>query len=202
MASSFQENFNTKWDLLLGSKSPRRKDLLSELGFDFQMVDIECNEDFPSNLKAEEIVSFLAKSKSEHYQKELLENDLLITADTIVWHKGEVLNKPADSSEAFQMISKLQNSFHEVITGVHLKSATKESTFTETTRVHFRALKDWQIEAYVNTDAPLDKAGAYGIQDWIGKIGVDRIEGCYNNVVGLPTAQLYFELSNFGKEQA
>jgi septum formation protein len=186
-----------KSKILLASKSPRRRQLLTDAGIEYQIVDIHCDEDFPRELQREEIATFLSELKSKHYEQSVNSGEILLTADTIVWCAGEVLNKPADHEEAVQVLSKISGTNHEVITGVSLRSADRTHTFSETTEVHFRKLSREEIDHYIEHEHPFDKAGAYGIQDWIGKVGIDRINGCYYNVVGLPLARLISELHKF-----
>jgi len=186
-----------QYNIILGSASPRRKDLLSDIGIKFTIKTTNKEEDFPEELKEQEIAEFLAKQKSYFLSKYLKNNDLLITADTIVSFKGELLNKPKNKEEAFNTLSKLSGNTHKVITGVCIKNLGKEIIFSETTMVTFNNLTDKEINYYINNHNPFDKAGAYGIQDWIGKIGIQKIEGSYSNVVGLPTSELYEQLKSF-----
>ena len=186
-----------QYSIILGSASPRRKDLLSDIGIKFTIKTTNKEEDFPEELKEQEIAEFLAKQKSYFLSKYLKNNDLLITADTIVSFKGELLNKPKNKEEAFNTLSKLSGNTHKVITGVCIKNLGKEIIFSETTMVTFNNLTDKEINYYINNHNPFDKAGAYGIQDWIGKIGIQKIEGSYSNVVGLPTSELYEQLKSF-----
>jgi len=186
-----------QYNIILGSASPRRKDLLSDIGIKFTIKTTNKEEDFPEELKEQEIAEFLAKQKSYFLSKYLKNNDLLITADTIVSFKGELLNKPKNKEEAFNTLSKLSGNTHKVITGVCIKNLGKEIIFSETTMVTFNNLTEKEINYYINNHNPFDKAGAYGIQDWIGKIGIQKIEGSYSNVVGLPTSELYEQLKSF-----
>ena len=186
-----------QYNIILGSASPRRKDLLSDIGIKFTIKTTNKEEDFPEELKEQEIAEFLAKQKSYFLSKYLKNNYLLITADTIVSFKGELLNKPKNKEEAFNTLSKLSGNTHKVITGVCIKNLGKEIIFSETTMVTFNNLTDKEINYYINNHNPFDKAGAYGIQDWIGKIGIQKIEGSYSNVVGLPTSELYEQLKSF-----
>lgn len=183
-------------DLLLASKSPRRQQLLKDAGFAFEVVKIDVEENFPSHLKAEEIPMFLAEKKANAYQDKL-NNKILITADTTVWIDDTVLNKPANFDEAFAMIKSLSNKKHHVYTGVCLKTEGKTHTFCGDTEVHFSTIANEDITHYINTYKPYDKAGAYGIQEWIGYRFVEKINGCYNNVVGFPVAQFCAELNSF-----
>lgn len=186
-----------KFTIILGSASPRRKQLLSDIGLKFSIKTSNKEEDYPPNLKKYEIAEFLAKQKAKYLSDNLSETDLIITADTIVSFKGEILNKPKNKKQAFKTLSKLSGSTHKVITGVCIKHQQKEITFSETTLVTFNKLTKEEITLYINNCNPFDKAGSYGIQDWIGKIGIKNIEGSYSNVVGLPTAEVYQQLKLF-----
>lgn len=190
--------FSFPHKILLASKSPRRRALLKELGFNVEIVDpSHGNEDYPGHLMAEEIPLYLAKAKSVEYDKPLKENEILLTADTIVWLNNKVIGKPDSLEDAVSMITELSGNMHEVFTGVCLKSLHKQVAFYDTTRVYFKRLAAWEIESYVAHYKPLDKAGAYGIQEWIGFIGIERIEGSYFNVMGLPIHKVYKELIEF-----
>jgi septum formation protein len=182
---------------ILASKSPRRQFLLKELGIPFELETKEVNEDFPDHLRKEEIPLFLARKKADAFERELDEKTIVITADTIVWINDHVLNKPQDAEEARVMLREISGNRHEVFTGVCLKSAKKEIAFSVKTNVFFRELTEGEIEYYITTYKPFDKAGAYGAQEFIGYIGVDRIEGSYFNVMGLPVKELYEELIKF-----
>lgn len=185
-------------NIILGSQSPRRVDLLKGLGLSFtQCSDMENDESRPDDLSKNAVPAYISEKKSKAYPKELGENDILITADTIVWIDDEVLNKPADRNDAIRMISMLSGRMHEVITAVTLRSKDKMHTFIASTFVHFRPLEDEEIEYYVDNYHPYDKAGAYGIQEWLGFIALERIEGSYFNVMGLPVQRLYVELGKF-----
>jgi septum formation protein len=185
------------YKLILGSASPRRQELLKSLGFEFLTKPINANEDFGSNLKAQEIPIYLAEKKAGAYPEELKENEILITADTIVWCEGNVLNKPANFEEGKKMLGSLSGKMHEVFTAVCLKSANKQTTFYGVSKVYFKKLKTEEIEYYLTNYNPYDKAGGYGVQDWIGYIGIDKIEGSFYNVMGLPVKELYEELIRF-----
>jgi len=191
------KKLSEQYNIILGSASPRRKELLSDIGLKFSIQTTNKEEAFPSSLKEEEIVEFLAKQKSEFLSENLQQNDLLITADTIVSFKNELLNKPKNKEEAFKTLSKLSENTHKVITGVCLKSKNKEIVFSVTTLVTFKELSEDEIHYYINKYNPYDKAGAYGIQDWVGKIGINNINGSYTNVVGLPISELYQHLKLF-----
>lgn len=185
------------YKLILGSASPRRQELLKSLGFEFTTKPLNANEDFSSELKAQQIPIYLAEKKANAYPEHLKENEILITSDTIVWCEGKVLNKPADFAEGKIMLESLSGKMHEVFTAVCLKSKNKQITFYDTSKVYFKKLKTEEIEYYLNNFSPYDKAGGYGVQDWIGYIGIDKIEGSFYNVMGLPVKRLYEELINF-----
>ena len=173
------KKLSEQYNIILGSASPRRKELLSDLDLRFSIQTTDKEETYSLSLKEEEIVEFLAKQKSEFISENLQQNDLLITADTIVSFKNELLNKPKNKKEAFETLNKLSGNTHKVITGVCLKSKNKEIVFAVTTLVTFKALSEDEIHHYINKYNPYDKAGAYGIQDWIGKIGIININGSY-----------------------
>jgi septum formation protein len=187
-----------KYNIILASQSPRRQYLLKEAGINFEVrVKNNIEEIYPTHLKGEEIAQFLAEHKSTHYLEEIDVRTILITADTIVWLKNSVLGKPRDYDDAYLILSKLSGQKHEVITGVCLKSINKMKTFTVTSKVYFKELTHQEITYYLDNYEPYDKAGAYGIQEWIGFIAIEKIEGCYFNVMGLPIQRLYVELENF-----
>ncbi len=184
------------YNIILGSQSPRRKELLAGLDIEFTTKVIPgLEETYPDTLQGEEIPIYLAEQKADAYTLE--ENDLLITADTIVWLNGHVYGKPADEAEAREMLRSLSGKTHDVITGVCVRTNKKNVSFASTTKVRFAELTDAEIEHYVNKYRPMDKAGAYGIQEWIGYIGVEHIEGSYFNVMGLPIQRLYTILKQF-----
>lgn len=182
--------------LILASGSPRRQQFLRELGLDFEIRLIEIEEIYPDDLKAEEITNYLASLKASAFTT-LEPNEILVTSDTIVWHNEVALGKPKEYDHAFEMLSTLSNSTHNVITSVSLKSTENELLFHDVTRVTFSELDKDQINFYLENFKPYDKAGSYGIQDWIGLIGISKIEGSYTNVVGLPTEKFYTNLSKF-----
>ena len=187
-----------KYDIWLASKSPRRQQILHELGLEFKIVTKDgLEENYPENLKKEEIPVFLAKQKAAAYEKEQNDKSLLITADTIVWSENKVLGKPKDYKDAVDIISSLSGKKHVVITGVCLTSLNKQKAFFSTTEVFFKELTIEEIDYYITNYKPYDKAGAYGIQEWIGYIGIEKIIGSYFNVVGLPIQKLYSELIEF-----
>ena len=183
--------------IVLGSKSPRRQELIKQLGFDFEIRTKEVEEIYPDTIAAEDVPEYLAQLKAQPLLDDLAPNDILLTSDTVVIHKGIVLGKPKDREDAIQMISALSNSSHRVITGVHLASLEKQHSFSTTTEVFFSSLAEDEIVHYVDTFKPFDKAGSYGIQEWIGYIGVKKIHGCYYNVMGLPLHDVYAALRTF-----
>jgi septum formation protein len=190
----------SKLDLILGSQSPRRKSLLESAGFTFRTWVIPTQELFPDDIKPEEIALHLCRQKAEPFKNQLKDDSILITADTIVTKDHQILNKAATHDEAFKMLSLLNGSSHDVITGVTITSPLYQKSFFETTRVYFNELSQEEINWYITNFSPFDKAGAYGIQEWIGMIAVRKIEGCYYNVVGLPLPALFNEMKIFLKE--
>ncbi|MDF2436291.1 MAG: septum formation inhibitor Maf [Bacteroidota bacterium] len=221
-----------KYDFILASKSPRRQFLLKSLGLNFETHTKDVDESFPETLKAEEIPLYLSKKKAEAFDEELNDNTVVITADTIVWINGQVLNKPEDFDDAVRMLRMLSGNMHEVFTGVCLKSKEKTKTFFARTKVYFKPLSQSDIEYYIHNYKPYDKAGAYGAQECLpagmnpcseeevkflkemnkldliessraemkagsGYFAVDRIDGPYFNVMGLPIKELYEELIVF-----
>lgn len=190
-----------KYSVILASRSPRRQRLLEDCGIRFEVRLPEIIEEtYPDTFKAEQIPLHLAHLKSDAFG-EVGPDEIVITADTIVWMGDRILDKPENYNEAVQTLTQLSTNWHDVITGVCLRSATKRKTFFSTTRVFFDCLAQDEIDYYVNTFKPYDKAGAYGIQEWIGYIGVEKIEGSFYNVMGLPVHQLYRELVSFVKHQ-
>lgn len=184
--------------LLLASKSPRRRQLLAELGFPIEIVSVDVDEHLDISLPSSHVAEHLACRKSDAYPIEQLAPDqVLVTADTVVVLNNQVLGKPASHEEAVAMLHNLSGRSHEVYTGVCLRTPHLRRSFTEKTVVHFAQLTDSEIDYYVDHYRPYDKAGAYGIQEWIGMMGVSRIEGCYYNVMGLPVARLYAALKEF-----
>jgi septum formation protein len=190
-------NWFPDYNYILASKSPRRNQLLKSLGIAFQVKTKEVEENYPENLQKEEIPVFLAELKAKPFLTNLTRNDLLITADTIVWKNGEVLGKPANKEEAAEMLHFLSGSEHQVISGVCLSSADKTKSFYSISDVRFKSLTEKEIEYYISEFKPFDKAGAYGIQEWIGIIGITHIEGSFYNVMGLPIQKLYDEIQKF-----
>lgn len=185
------------WNIILASQSPRRKQLLEQLGYSFTQKSKDTDEDFSAEMPQREVAEYLSNKKAAAFEKEIQPNDLIIASDTIVLIENEILNKPKDHREAFEMISKLSGKQHEVITGVCLKSAKKIVSFSVTTAVFFKKLKEEEINYYINQYKPFDKAGAYGIQEWIGLIGVDKIEGSFYNVMGFPAKLVYEAIEKF-----
>lgn len=183
--------------LVLGSQSPRRKAFLEELHLTFSTRSSSVEEIYPTELVAEEIAIYLAELKFEALEPTLQEDELLITSDTVVWNNNTSLEKAANKDDAIRMLKALSNNKHQVITALCIGDANKRWTSYEVTEVHFRALKEEEIEYYVDHYQPFDKAGAYGIQEWIGLIGITNISGNYPAVVGLPTALLYQGLIEF-----
>jgi septum formation protein len=190
------ENLNNK-RIKLASKSPRRQQLLQGLELSFDVWTKEVDETYPDYLQHEEIPLYLASKKAEAFRSELSDGDILITADTIVWIDGHVLNKPADRQEAIHMIGMLSGKVHHVYTGVSIISKEKAELLWDVTRVHFTQLEMTEIEHYVDNYSPFDKAGSYGAQDWIGLVGIDKLEGSYFNVMGLPVHKVYQALKRF-----
>ena len=186
--------------LLLASKSPRRHQLLRDSGFDFELVEIDADENYPADLTPEEICTFLAEHKSQHHQSPIQEK-ILVTADTIVFINNRVLNKPANAQEAAEMLTALSNQTHTVYTGVCLRNDNHTHTFYDKTEVTFHPLTAAEIQHYIDNFAPYDKAGSYGVQDWMGYIGVKGIQGCFYNVMGFPIAKFYRELIAFCERQ-
>ena len=180
--------------IILASGSPRRQQFLKELdvNFEIQLKDIE--EIYPEHLQAEEITNFLAKLKASAFVLDLEDNVILITSDTIVWLNNKALGKPKDYDDAFEMLTEMSGTTHKVITSVCLKTIDKEVVFYEETLVTFTELSSDEIKYYLDNYKPFDKAGSYGIQEWIGLVAIEKIEGSYANVVGLPTHRLYEEL--------
>ena len=175
----------------LGSKSPRRQELLKGMGISFELLLQDVDESFDAHLTKEAIPHYLCSIKAEAIKNKLKSNELLITADTIVWVNNHVLNKPENKEEAFKMINELQNNKHIVYTAVQLTSLEKTISFYEATEVEFNPLSPEEIIYYLDHFKPYDKAGAYGVQEWIGYNAIKSINGSYTNVVGLPTARLY-----------
>lgn len=185
-----------KYQLILASGSPRRQQFLKDLELDFEIRLKEIEEIYPPELQAQEIPNYLSKLKASAFEGELKDNEILITSDTIVWHNNKALGKPKDTADAFQILKSLSNSTHEVITAVCFKTNAHTHVLTETTKVSFNPLSDEVIHYYIQKFKPFDKAGSYGIQEWIGFIGVSKIEGSYANVMGMPVDKVYEYLTN------
>lgn len=192
---------NTKFanhKILLASQSPRRQELLKLIDLHFTVyTKPDIPEDFPQKMPYGEVAPYLAKQKAQAYTTDLSDNQIIITADTIVAIDNQILNKPANEAEATEMLELLSGKNHEVITGVCITSKTKQKCFSESTTVEFKNLTSNEINYYINNYKPFDKAGAYGIQEWIGAIGIKKIEGSYFNVMGLPIQLLYRQLLQF-----
>lgn len=182
--------------IILASGSPRRQQFFKDLELDFEIRLKEIEEIYPPELKASEITNFLAALKAAAFEGELQPNDILITSDTIVWHNNKALGKPKNKLDAFEILKSLSNATHDVITSVCFKTISKTTLIHEITRVTFNELSDESINYYIDNFNPYDKAGAYGIQEWIGFMGVSKIEGSYTNVMGLPTEKVYNYLLN------
>lgn len=187
-----------KYEILLASNSPRRRELLAGLDIEYRVTALpEVDESYPATLSGEEIPLYISQEKAAAYRSQMKENTLLITADTIVWLDGRVYGKPHDLDDAKAMLRALSGKTHTVITGVTLTSMQKQISFAVSTEVDFAPLSDDEIDYYVDRYRPLDKAGAYGVQEWIGYIGVTGLHGSYYNVMGLPIQRLYTELKRF-----
>lgn len=192
------ENLN-KYKIILASNSPRRKELMSGLGIDYIVRTLpDVDESYPDSLTGEEIPLYICKEKANAYLSMIAPEELLITADTIVWLEGKVLGKPVNKEEAAEMLHLLSGKTHQVITGVCLTTTEWQKSFSATSEVTFDVLSDEEIEYYINHYMPMDKAGAYGIQEWIGYIGAKSISGSYYNIMGLPIQKLYRELKKLG----
>ena len=177
--------------VILGSQSPRRMELLKSMGVEFETLTADLNENYPDHLQKEEIPLYLAKLKADFLSQQITSNDVLITADTIVWQNGQALNKPRDKSEAFQMLSALSGATHSVFTGIYVRFADQHWHQFDETKVTFNSLTSDEIEYYIEHYSPFDKAGSYGAQDFIGIVGIRSLAGSYFNVMGLPTHLLF-----------
>jgi len=190
------------YKIILASNSPRRRELLAGLGLDFQVRVLPgIDESYPDNLPPLETAEFIARKKATAYKKVMTENELIITADTVVVVGEEVLGKPADANEARDMLQSLSGRTHQVVTGVCLATLQKSTHFSVETDVTFKQLSDSEIDYYIKKYKPLDKAGAYGIQEWIGYIGCTGLRGSYYNVMGLPVQRIYTELQGFIRQR-
>lgn len=181
---------NSNYNIILGSASSRRKELLEMTGIVFKVNSIPVSEDFPEYLKAEEIAEFIVNNKANAFQKIIEENQIIIVADTLVWFKNKCWGKPKDKTEAKSMLNLFSGNSHDVITSVGFLTNNNFEVLTESTKVTYKHLTDNEIDFYVETINPVDKAGSYGIQDWIGMIGVEKITGSYTSVLGLPVPQV------------
>ena len=181
---------NSNYNIILGSASSRRKELLEMTGIVFKVNSIPVSEDFPEYLKAEEIAEFIVNNKANAFQKIIEENQIIIVADTLVWFKNKCWGKPKDKTEAKSMLNLFSGNSHDVITSVGFLTNNNFEVLTESTKVTYKQLTDNEIDFYVETINPVDKAGSYGIQDWIGMIGVEKITGSYTSVLGLPVPQV------------
>lgn len=185
----------SEYSIILGSASPRRQQFFKDLQLNFTIQVKEVDEVYPAELQGSEITDYLADLKSKAFTN-LGDNELVITSDTIVWLENKALEKPKNEAEAFAMLRKMSGKKHEVITSISLKTAHSQKIVNDTTAVFFKELTDEEIEYYIKNYQPFDKAGGYGIQEWIGFIGIEKIEGSYFNVMGLPVHKLYKELQN------
>lgn len=188
-----------KYQIILASDSSRRKDLLKKINISFRTISPQVEESFPSNLKGSEISDYLAKLKADSFKSKLNKNEIVITADTIVWFKNEYIGKPKSINETIQILKKMSNNFHTVITSVGITGLNRQIIFNEKSFVYFRELEDSEIYNYVKDFDTLDKAGGYGIQDWIGFVGVDKIEGSYTNIMGFPLSKFIKKINEFLK---
>lgn len=188
--------------LLLASQSPRRRELMTGCAIPYELAPrYDCDECYPASLPAEEVPAYLSRLKSDAYPVPLAPNEVLLTADTVVILDGEVLGKPADRADALRMLARLSGNRHTVITGVTLRSTERTHTFSARSDVWFRSLTEEEIAYYVNHYRPFDKAGSYGIQEWIGYAAIERIDGSFYNVMGLPIQRVYVELEKFITKQ-
>ena len=183
--------------ILLGSNSPRRKELLQSLGFDFEVVSIDCDEVFPENLSVENIAGYLSELKADTYRN-LEKNEILLTSDTIVTFEGKVLGKPKNREEAVEMLSHLSGKTHQVYTGISFKTSENIITKIDVADVEFSKITDEEIDFYIKNYQPFDKAGSYGIQEWLGMSKISRIKGSFYTIMGLPTHLVYETLKELG----
>ena len=187
-----------KYNIVLASNSPRRKELLQRMGVNFKVRTLfGIDESYPDSLRGEDIVRYISRNKAQAYRSSMAPNELLITADTIVYVEGEVMGKPKTAEQAKEMLHKLSGKSHQVITGVTIVTADRTEDFGVTSQVKFAEITDEEINFYVDNYLPFDKAGAYGIQEWIGIVAVEEIKGSYFNVVGLQVQRLYQKLKTF-----
>ncbi len=183
------------YQLILASQSPRRKILLEELGLKFDVISLKIDESYPKDIEVKEVPEFLVKKKAAPFLKNLQDKQIVLTSDTVVILENELIGKPKNSKAAKKLLQKLSGKTHEVITAVFVATLQLQKVVSVSSKVSFKALTKEEIDYYVENFQPLDKAGAYGIQEWIGYIGIERIEGSYSNIVGLPTATVYQLLS-------
>ncbi len=193
------ELLNNK-QIILASKSPRRQELLKGLNIPFEVVTKEVEETYPDDLESEKVAGYLALKKANAFKAELVENTILITADTVVLSGDKILGKPKNEEESRLMLNELSNNNHSVMTGVCIKSKHKTQAFSVSTKVKFKTLTPEEIDYYIKNYKPFDKAGSYGIQEWIGYIGIPEITGSYFNVMGLPVFELYDQLKSFAEQ--
>ena len=186
----------SNYEIILASQSPRRIKFFNELDIQFKSVKLDFDESYPNNLMAEQITDFIADKKASYFSEMLNKNTIVITSDTIVWLNEEAIGKPKDNENAKEILQTLSGNTHKVITSFCIKTLESKNIVNDTTEVTFKNLTEKEIDFYIKNNKVLDKAGAYGIQDWIGYIGITNIEGTYNNVMGLPTHLLYKELMN------
>ncbi|MDG1219241.1 MAG: Maf family nucleotide pyrophosphatase [Flavobacteriaceae bacterium] len=186
----------SNYEIILASQSPRRINFFNELNIKFKSIKLDFDESYPNNLVAEQITDFIANKKANYYSDLLNKNTVVITSDTIVWLNGKAIGKPKNNENAKEILQTLSSNTHKVITSFCIKTLESKKIINDITEVTFKHLTEKEIDFYINNNKVLDKAGAYGIQDWIGYIGITNINGTYNNVMGLPTHLLYKELMN------
>ena len=191
------DNFLSHKKIILASASPRRQQFLTDLGLSFTVQLKPVEEIYPDNLVHHQITDYLALLKANAFENELAENEILITSDTLVWHENKALGKPKNAKDAFDMIQSMSGKTHEVITSVCIKTSLNATVFYSVSKVTFVDLTVDEIDHYISNYKPFDKAGAYGIQEWIGLIGISKIEGSYSNIVGLPVEKLYQKLKDY-----
>lgn len=197
----FNLNDILKKKIILASKSPRRLQLIQQMGFNVELSNIDVEEDYPQDIQYDKIAEFLALKKANAYINLIKEDQILITADTMVFLNEQSIGKPEDKEMAISYLQSLSNKEHKVITGCCLKTKSKTHSFSVCTNVFFRELTQDEIEYYIENYKPFDKAGAYGIQEWIGSVGIEKIEGCFYNVMGLPTTELFKEIKEIIREE-
>lgn len=187
-----------RYRIILASASPRRKELLSKLDIDFTVKVLhDVDESFPASLSVVQVPQYISRKKADAYRQEMQENDMVITADTVVAVGRRILGKPKSAEEARTMLKLLSDRYHRVVTGVTIMTAKRTETFATVSRVRFTRLNDEEIDYYISKYKPFDKAGAYGIQEWIGMVGITELNGSYFNVMGLPVQRLYAKLKEF-----